>query len=131
VHSGSALGFAEALAALHPQATKASVDSPSAVGWIQPPAWPPKVHVVPAAVDRAGCCVKPRLHPPIPGVVLYDNVQLAEGPWRDPCHAVLHPGSQLGAGCASAVERVIGAEALVSYRTRLRLGEDAQTAGLC
>jgi len=101
------LGFAEALAALHPQATKPAGIHPSAV--VDPAAsLAAEVHVGARAVIGAGCAVSRgcTLHP---GVVLYDNVQLAEG-CEIHANAVLHPGSQLGAGCVIQSNAVIGAE---------------------
>ncbi|MCP9833328.1 MULTISPECIES: UDP-3-O-(3-hydroxymyristoyl)glucosamine N-acyltransferase [unclassified Cyanobium] len=101
------LGFAEALAALHPPTpkppgihTSAVVDPSAAVA--------AAVHVGAHAVIGADCVVAGGcvLHP---GVVLYENVQLGEG-CEIHAQAVLHPGSRLGAGCVVQSQAVIGAE---------------------
>jgi UDP-3-O-[3-hydroxymyristoyl] glucosamine N-acyltransferase len=101
------LGFAEALAALHPPTPKPPGIHPSAV--VDPTAdVAAEAHVGAHGVIGAGCVV-PRgctLHP---GVVLYDDVQLGEG-CEIHAHAVLHPGSRLGAGCVVQSNAVIGAE---------------------
>ena len=101
------LGFAEALAALHPVTPKppgihpsAVVDSAATVS--------AEAHVGAHVVVGAGSIV-PRgcaLHP---GVVLYEDVQLGEG-CEIHANAVLHPGSRLGAGCVVQSNAVIGAE---------------------
>jgi UDP-3-O-[3-hydroxymyristoyl] glucosamine N-acyltransferase len=101
------LGFAEALAALHPPTPKPPGIHPSAV--VDPAAdVAAEAHVGAHGVIGAGCVV-PRgctLHP---GVVLYDDVHLGEG-CEIHAHAVLHPGSRLGAGCVVQSNAVIGAE---------------------
>ncbi len=101
------LGFAEALAALHPPTSKLPGIHPSAV--VDPGATvAAEAHVGPHGVIGAGCLV-PRgctLHP---GVVLYEDVQLGEG-CEIHANAVLHPGSRLGAGCVVQSNAVIGAE---------------------
>jgi UDP-3-O-[3-hydroxymyristoyl] glucosamine N-acyltransferase len=101
------LGFAEALAALHPATPKPAGIHPSAV--VDPAAAvAADAHVGAHVVIGAGCVV-PRgctLHP---GVVLYDDVQLGEG-CEIHANAVLHPGSRLGAGCVVQSNAVIGAE---------------------
>jgi UDP-3-O-[3-hydroxymyristoyl] glucosamine N-acyltransferase len=101
------LGFAEALAALHPPAPKPPGIHPSAV--VDPAATvAAEAHVGAHAVIGAGSLV-PRgctLHP---GVVLYEDVQLGEG-CEIHANAVLHPGSHLGAGCVVQSNAVIGAE---------------------
>jgi len=101
------LGFAEALAALHPPTPRPAGIHPSAV--VDPgAAVAAEVHVGAHGVIGAGCQVARgcTLHP---GVVLYDNVQLGEG-CEIHANAVLHPGSQLGAGCVVQSNTVIGAE---------------------
>jgi UDP-3-O-[3-hydroxymyristoyl] glucosamine N-acyltransferase len=101
------LGFAEALAALHPPTPKPPGIHPSAV--VDPAATvAAEAHVGAHAVIGAGSLV-PRgctLHP---GVVLYEDVQLGEG-CEIHANAVLHPGSHLGAGCVVQSNAVIGAE---------------------
>jgi UDP-3-O-[3-hydroxymyristoyl] glucosamine N-acyltransferase len=105
--SNPRLGFAEALAALHPPTPRPPGIHPSAV--VDPAAAvAAEVHVGAHGVIGAGCVVARgcTLHP---GVVLYDNVQLGEG-CEIHANAVLHPGSQLGAGCVVQSNAVIGAE---------------------
>jgi len=101
------LGFAQALAALHPPTPKPAGIHPSAV--VDPSATvAAEAHVGAHAVIGAGCRV-PRgctLHP---GVILYEDVELGEG-CEIHAGAVLHPGSRLGAGCVVQSNAVIGAE---------------------
>ncbi|AFY27921.1 UDP-3-O-(3-hydroxymyristoyl)glucosamine N-acyltransferase [Cyanobium gracile] len=101
------LGFAQALAALHPPTPKPPGIHPSAV--IDPrAAVAADVHVGAHGVIGAGSVVAAGcvLHA---GVVLYEDVQLGEG-CEIHANAVLHPGSRLGAGCVIQSQAVIGAE---------------------
>ncbi len=101
------LGFAEALAALHPPKALPPGIHPSAV--VDPGARvDTEAHIGAGVVIGSGCTIARgcTLHP---AVVLYDDVHLAEG-CEIHAHAVLHPGTQLGAGCVVQSQAVIGAE---------------------
>ena len=101
------LAFAEALDALHPRQRPQPGQHASAV--VDPAARLGErvhlgAHVVVGADSVVGAdCV---LHP---GVVLYDDVELAEG-CEIHAGAVLHPGSRLGRGCVVHSNAVIGSE---------------------
>lgn len=101
------LGFAEALALLHPRPLPAPgihptavVDAAATIGI--------GVHLGPHVVVGAGSVVGDGcvLHA---AAVLYDDVQLAEG-CEIHAHAVLHPGSRLGRACVVHSGAVVGSE---------------------
>ncbi len=101
------LGFAEALAALHPPRhwpagihQSAVIDPSASVGT--------GVHIAAHVVVGADCLVGEGcvLHA---GVVLYPDVHLAEG-CELHANAVLHPGSRLARGCVVHSNAVIGSE---------------------
>jgi UDP-3-O-[3-hydroxymyristoyl] glucosamine N-acyltransferase len=101
------LGFAEALAALHPRPLHPPGIHPSAVVH-------PSAMIGPGSHVGAQVCIGERvriapgcvLHP---HVVLYADVELGDG-----CElhagAVVHPGSRLGRGCVVQANAVIGGE---------------------
>ncbi|MFM8524810.1 MAG: UDP-3-O-(3-hydroxymyristoyl)glucosamine N-acyltransferase [Cyanobacteriota bacterium] len=101
------LAFAEALEALHPRRLRPAGIHPSAV--IDPAARiGDGVHIGPHVVIGEGSVVGDRciLHA---GVVLYDDVQLAES-CEIHAGAVLHPGSRLARACVVHSNAVIGSE---------------------
>ena len=101
------LAFAEALDALHPRRPRPAGIHPSAV--IDAGAsLGAAVHIGPRVVIGADCVIGDRciLHA---GVVLYEDVQLAEG-CEIHAGAVLHPGSRLARGCVVHSNAVIGSE---------------------